>query len=155
MEVVKLEDLSWASAQVQCKPFGAVNVGKREKYLLALYKRLVELNLKADPDEIIDAVEEALDQTKVLMIRGVEQHVKRVANELVDHRNTSGGRPIFPIMNEEWKSDAWLTGLVVKELADRGVLLNPGNVGYAFRAKAGPMKMIDPVQEGNYELVLI
>jgi hypothetical protein len=64
-------------------------------------------------NQVDQAIASAMQQLLVLMPGGVDQYVKRIAVELAKLGAAAPREaPIVPIINNELKSDAWLTGLV-------------------------------------------
>jgi hypothetical protein len=81
----------------------------------------------------------ACKDTVVLMGKGVDAYVEWSANNIIDLAKLN--KPIYPLLNEEWKSDAWLLGLVWAKLQKQNVKLNQKGVGFALAGKqAGVLK---------------
>lgn len=90
--------------------------------------------------------------TKILMPQGPDKWVGDVAQFVMQNQKQ---RPIYPIINSAWKSDAWLTGLVINKLAD-AKKLNSDAKGFGLNGKPnGEMPQKIPLKPLTYDLMYV
>jgi hypothetical protein len=151
---VNLEKLADASRQVKCVTYGAVNPVAVEAYLAWLDLQLTPKFQEQERSNILQSVRFSCERLKILMSGDIGNYVTWAADKLADELKDE--TPIFPVLNDEIKSDAWITGLVVTELAGRGIKLNPGNVGYAVGGtQTGEMMPRRPEVNQPFKVVYI
>ncbi len=132
---VNLDKLTEVANDVTYTEFGAPESRKVDFYINWVLRQLSKM--KAADQETMAvwrAILEAMNKTVVLMPDGIDRHIEWVAQQ-VGELCASSKEPIYPVINEECKSDAWLTGRVHGLLKTAGVELNPERIGIALRAK--------------------
>lgn len=130
---VNLNVLAVASARVTVRSFGAIDQNALFSYGIWVLDQLHGVP-SATNDGVWQAIRNAAERLVVLMPGGVSDYVEFAAEKIIDMRK-DGDLPVFPIMNQDIKSDAWLTGLVAKRLAEKGRNFNQDNIGFAIDGK--------------------
>jgi hypothetical protein len=153
MYKVNLDKLAKTSEQVSSSSFGSLDDKKMKEYI-EWVKQNVKQKDKKRITNVGDWIKLACEKTVVLMGKGVDDYTTWAAKEL-----SKLPPPLYPILNEEWKSDAWLTGLVWAKLRDNHkISLNKQCVGFALSGKeAGSgVKLAKSVQlQGEWDAVII
>jgi hypothetical protein len=126
---VNLTALSAASQKVTSVSYRAISQTALAAYLDWLEDQLMEKHQAEKRQQILQAVRGSCERLIILMDDSIDNYVTWIANKL--EAEMADRVPIYPVVNDEIKSDVWLTGLVVAELAARRVQMNPRNVGYA------------------------
>ncbi|MFP6562206.1 hypothetical protein WJ542_28480 [Paraburkholderia sp. B3] len=147
---VNLEKLAECSKLVSMSSFGGVVPHGTKAYTDWLKAKLNEIaNFREDGagqkiksllnaptwEDKLDRDLEAAWNVSLLMRTG-ELHFAQQVAEVVVAQLKAERRPIYPVINSDWKSDAWLTGLVLG--TERMPDLNPEGIGFGVRAKLIP-----------------
>ena len=142
MQTINLQALRTAARDVKSTSFGAIRPAALEGYGMWLMRQFDKPGIPVTTAmQAWNEVRTACDSTQVLMARGPDEYAEYVADKIAEMMKKSGAACI-PVINSDWKSDAWLTGLTLSKLRGRP---NPGDVGLTMSAKAfetvGPRAM--------------
>ncbi len=155
---VNLSELALASANVTVRSFGAIFQNSLFSYRIWAQMQLAPVN-KTNPglaSAVDQAIVSACNRTVVLMNGGHEQFVEWLAGQLATISERHEGATVIPVMNQDFKSDAWLTGLVMAKLLGKVAGFDPSSVGYALEGKqAGLCSKTKTVVKKPFVLVLI
>lgn len=151
---VDLNALAVASKRVTMKTFGAIG-----QNALFSYRIWVADQLSGETSLVQSAVDTAIcnaaNAMVVLMKTGVPSYVDYAATQIEEMLKDE--LPVFPVMNQDIKSDAWLTGLVVAKLAEKGLTFNNRNLGFAIDGKQAGLtaKAGGAIVDEDFKMVLI
>ncbi|MCE6978307.1 hypothetical protein EI534_13110 [Pseudomonas frederiksbergensis] len=84
----------------------------------------------------LDSALEAAWRVEFLMPGGPEEFAGNVSKSIIQQRELTDDRPIYPVINSAWKSDAWLTGLFLYHPETPS--LNIENIGFALSGTPNP-----------------
>lgn len=89
-----------------------------------------------------------------LMPGGPQAFAASVTGSIIQQKELTEDRPLYPVINSDWKSDAWLTGLFL--FHPEAPLLNAENIGFGL--KGGPISehaQKISLKESSYDLVYV
>lgn len=156
MYTVDLAGLAKHSNGVAASSFGGISVRGAKVFTDWLTSRIrgIEQSHRPHPPSWENNLHRALAevwQTDVLMLEGPDGFAKKVAEYVLKNMED---RPVYPIINSDWKSDAWLTGLVIQHMGDPD-RLNPAAQGFGLTAKPLPEAGHDIALPDAYDLLYV
>lgn len=144
--LLDMHKLAEVAKDVRMKSFGDKHRSKFLDYMKSVEAKLIAAGCDMPfRNGVIGNFEMIWDRTLVLMSEGPENYAYNVALDLIKFRQSGLTKPIYPIVNDGCKSDAWLTGLVVSYLTEHGVHLNDKDVGFAISGKPLTERFDKPV----------
>lgn len=175
MYIIDLAKLAGCSKGVAMTRFGDVDANGKKIYTDWLKSKLNEASLLSPSGPLYDSdrsiaihklmqdprwesdLDNALREAwkiKALMPDGPEAFAAKISAYITRQKNQEPKWPIYPVINSQWKSDAWLTGLFL--FAPDTPILNPENIGYGLNAGPIPERTLEPVNpDYTYDVLYI